>query len=138
MWVLRIEIQFKNEHKFKSILIREGFFAIVWIIMITLMILIINHTLIEKFAKTDKSKNILSDLEKLRTGIVTAVGSVLVVVQFIYAISIFVRGNKKGLHDSQSNTYTVWSNRFINKPEIKKVDSTIKPKPVNNNPVDWV
>ena len=137
MWVFRIKIIFETDKIFTSIIKRELFFSIYWIIMAILVMAIINHTLIDKYALVDQDKVSYSNLEKLRMSTVTAVGSILIVIQFIYAMSIFVRGSRKGLHDTQSKTWTVWVNKFKDIPKEKEMQ-TIKPRPVNNNPVIWV
>lgn len=137
MWVFRIEIQFENKNKILSILKREFFYSLEWIFMLLFIMAVINHTMITKFAKSDQDGIVYSDLEKLRIGIVSAVGSILMMIQFIYSISIFVRGPKKGLHDTQSNTWTVWTNKFT-KIEKKVTKKTIRPMPINNTPVIWV
>ena len=137
MWVLRIEIVFNSDKVFKSIIRREFFFSLTWIFMNLMTMVIINHTLIHKFSLTNQSKLTYSDWEKLRKNIMASIGSILIVIQFIFAISIFVRGDKKGLHDSQSNTWTVWTNKFVDKPtETKEIK--IKPKMIGNNPIIWI
>lgn len=105
--------------------------------MLLIVAVVVNHTLISKYAVSDQDNISYTSFEKLRTGTVSAIGSVLTVIQFIFAISIFVRGTNKGLHDTQSNTWTVWKNKFIEKPSAKR-EIKISPKPVNNNPVIWV
>lgn len=108
-----------------------------WIFMTIFVAIVINHTLIDKYAKSEQKGIPYSDWDKLRIGIVSSVGSVLIVIQFIFTISIFVRGQKKGLHDTYSNTWTVWVNKFQDsKPNVPKLE--IKPRPVNNNPVEWI
>ena len=61
----------------------------------------------------------------------------MMVIQFIFAISIFIRGEKKGLHDSQSNTWTVWINKYIEKQEETN-EIKIKPQIIENNPIIWI
>ena len=137
MWIMRIKIIFNNEKIFLSIIRREFLFSLTWMFMNLLTMVVVNHTLIHKFSLTNQENITYSDWEKLRKNIITSVGSIMIVIQFIYAISIFVRGEKKGLHDSQSNTWTIWVNKYINKPkEIK--ETKIKPRLMVNNPVLWV
>ncbi|MCK5867753.1 MAG: hypothetical protein KAG14_05075 [Mycoplasmataceae bacterium] len=134
---MRIKIIFNNEKIFLSIIRREFLFSLTWMFMNLLTMVVVNHTLIHKFSLTNQENITYSDWEKLRKNIITSVGSIMIVIQFIYAISIFVRGEKKGLHDSQSNTWTIWVNKYINKPkEIK--ETKIKPRLMVNNPVLWV
>lgn len=137
MWMLRIRMVFDGENKLISIIKREIFFSVSWIVMGILVGTIINHTLIYKYAKSNQENISYSNLEKLRTGIVTSIASVLMVCQFVFSMSIFVRGDKKGLHDTQSKTWTVWTNKFVKKTEEKKIE-TIKPRRVNNNPIEWI
>ncbi|NQZ65604.1 MAG: RDD family protein [Mycoplasmatales bacterium] len=140
MFITRTKIKFKDNNKMKSIIIRELFFSISWISLTILVCLIINHTLIIKFSLTDKSAIKFTNWEKFRITIITSIGSILSIIQFIFIISIIIRGEKNGLHDAQSKTETVWINRYINK--IYKKDNEekikIKPKPVNNIDVIWV
>ena len=75
--------------------------------MTVLITLFVNHSLFEDFSKIDQKNIVYTDLEKLRIDITTSTGSIFMVIQFIYAISIIVRGDKKGLHDTQSKTITV-------------------------------
>lgn len=138
MWMVRIKIIFDDpKHRVKSILKREIFFSINWIISSILIGIVINHTLIIKFSLTNQDSVVLNNFEKLRIGIMTSVGTILTVIQFIYIISIFVRGESKGLHDTQSKTWTVWINKFSNQETIKE-EIKIKPRAVENNPVIWV
>ena len=128
---------FDNEKIFVSIIKRESLFALTWIFMNILTMTVVNHTLIHKFSLTNQDNLSYSGWEKLRKNIVASVGSIMVVVQFIFAISIFVRGDKKGLHDSQSKTWTVWTSKFIDKP-IEKIELRIKPKMIEKNLVIWI
>ncbi len=138
MFVVRIKISFKDKNKkIKSIIIRELLFSINWIFMSLLVLVLINHTLIIKFVSTKKDTIKFTNLENLRISIITSIGGVTGILQFIFAISIIVRGEKQGLHDSQSNTETIWINKFTNKEE-KPQEIKIKPKPVINNTVIWM
>ncbi len=138
MFVVRIKISFKNKNKkIKSIIIRELLFSISWIFISLLVLVLINHTLIIKFVSTKKHTIQFTNLENLRISIITSIGGVIGILQFIFAISIIVRGEKQGLHDSQSNTETIWVNKFVDKEE-KLQEIKIKPKPVVNNTVIWV
>lgn len=137
MKLFRIKIIFNDNNKLSSMIKRELVFSIMWMFMLVVVALVINHTLISKYVSTKQDNISYSSFEKLRTGTVTAIGSILTVTQFVFAISIFVRGANKGLHDTQSNTWTVWKNKYIEKPKTKK-KIKILPKPVNNTPVNWV
>lgn len=137
MWVLKIKIIFNTEKIFISIIRRELLFSLTWIFMNMMTMAVVNHTMIHKFSMTNQDNISYSSWEKLRKNIVASVGSIMIVIQFIFAISIFVRGDKKGLHDSQSKTWTVWINKLVDKPkEIKEIK--IKPRMIGNNPVIWV
>lgn len=137
MWALRIKIIFESKKLFLSLIRRELFFSLTWIFMNMITMVVVNHTLIHKFSLTDQSKITYSDWEKLRKNIVASVGSIMIVLQFIFAISIFVRGDKKGLHDSQSKTWTIWMNKFVDKPKETN-EIKIKPIMIENNPVIWM
>ena len=137
MWVCRIKIDFNGQNRWMAILKRELFYSVYWIFMTIFVATVINHTLIGNYAKSTQKGIVYSDWDKLRIGIVSSVGSILIVIQFIFSISIFVRGSKKGLHDTYSNTWTVWINKHTKEAKVK-VKLEIKPRPVNNNPVEWV
>lgn len=138
MKLLKIKIFFEDEKKITSILKREIFFSLNWIVMILLISIVINHTLFTEFAKVDQKNINYTDLEKLRIGVITSISSLLMVMQFIYAISIFVRGDKKGLHDTQSKTKTIWVHKFVEVKQKYIKAIVIKPQPVNNIKVDWI
>lgn len=138
MWVFRIKIFFELTNKWKSIFKRELFFSIYWIFITILVAAVINDTLIHKYAKTNQNSIQYTNWEKIRIGIVSAVGTVSIVIQFIYSMSIFVRGDKKGIHDTQSHTWTIWVNKFVEKEDVKPKQTPIKPRPIYNNPIEWV
>lgn len=136
MRLLKIRIKFNNdENIFKSILIRESMFSLMWIFMAILYGLLINHTLAFKYSLRNQ-KDLFSDWERVRINLFATVGSIYMTVQFIFAISIVIRKNKIGLHDSTSNTETIWINKMIKEKKNKKIE--IKPKQINNNEVIWV
>ena len=136
MWVFRIKIIF-HEKKFISMIKRELFFSISWIFMMFLVMVIINHTLILEFVSKKHSIKKYTNFEKIRINLISSIGGVLTLIQFITSISICVRGDKKGLHDTFSKTQTVWKNKYIKiNKEFNKI--IIKPKIVKNIPVEWM
>lgn len=142
MFITRIKIKFKDdESKWRSILVREMFFSISWIFICFLIMSLINHSLIIMFTSVDKKWterfSNLSPIDKLRVNLVTSLSAILIVIQFIYVISIIVRGEKKGLHDTHSNTSTIWVNKWVEKQKNPK-QIKISPRPVNNNSIDWI
>ena len=142
MWICQIQITNKNNNhskiNFKSIIKRELWFGLTWIFLIVWVTIIINHTLILKFASSKTNFKNLSDLDKLRFNIATSIGSVVVLIQILIGVSLIIRKDKKSLNDLFSDTYTVWRKRYISieKEEVNEIKLPIRP--VNNNQVEWI
>lgn len=138
MFVTRIKITFQEKDKWKSIIKRELFFAITWIILLVIIGAVVNHTLFAKYARTHQKDIKYSSWEQIRISIVTTVASLLTLIQMVCAISVVVRKPHPGIHDSYSKTKTVWINKFttINKTNNKFV--SIKPQMIKNEKVEWL
>lgn len=136
MWLFRIKIINENKNKFWALIKREVFFAMFWILMALMIITFINHTMATKFLSVKQKEIKYTNWELVRRNCVISVGSVSLMIQFIFSISIIVRKNKQGLHDKFSKTRTVWKNKFIEHETKKQIQ--IKIKEIKNNPVEWV
>lgn len=138
MYITRIKIVPEDENKLLvSLIKREAVFSLSWVFMLLLAMAVINHTLINDFAKKDQSKIDYSIFEKIRMGIISAAGTVVIIIQLIACIGIIIKKDKKGFHDNASNTTTVWINKFVSKPQEKTI-KPIQPRPVNDEIVEWV
>ena len=135
-FVLRIKIEF-NDSKFKTLIKREIYFSLMWSILFILVGAVINHTLINKYATSDQDSVSYSTLESLRVAIVSTFGTMSVVVQLGVSVSILVRKQKGGFHDSSSNSRVVWINKTI---KVSKQDKTIgfRPKLIVNKHYEWI
>jgi len=139
MWVTQIKIV-ANKNFVKRVLKREVFFAWTWILMTFMVMVIINHTLIYKFASTTKDMNKLTSLESLRIGIVSAIGSISIVIQMFLGISGVVRRDKRSLHDVYAKTNVVWEKKFITIEKSKTLKSNsriLKPVPYKEEEIEW-
>lgn len=139
MFICRIKIKFKNYSKFKSILKREFCFSLTWIFLLILVTIIINHTLISKYASTNQKQIIYSDFELLRKSTLTAIGGICVLLQMICSISIVVKKPGPAIHDQFSETETVWIYKYS---KTKKQQSneiiSIKPQLIKQEIIEWI
>lgn len=137
MFLLKIKIKFNNKKSmFLDLIRREVFFSIVWIINIFLLMTVINHTMINSVITNDMGN--FNTWENFRLSIFGSINSILILFQWIFAISVIVRKNKEGLHDKFSNTETIYINKFVEvKNESKRVKS-FKPFLINKPKVEWV
>lgn len=138
MFITRIKISFEDNNKLKSILKRELFFSITWIILVICVGLLINHTLFVKYAKTNQKDIKYTNWENLRISIVTTIASLLTLMQMVVSISVVVRKPHPGIHDSYSKTKTVWVNKFTEVKKQTKDFISIKPRMVKNEKVEWL
>lgn len=137
MWICRIKILFEDKNKIKSILKRELLLSISWIMLLVCVAIFINHTLFDRYARTNQKGISYTTWETLRISIVTTVASLLTLGQMITSISIVVRKPNKSLHDSYSKTETVWINKMV-KVSKQKQKTSVKPKLIKQNKVEWV
>ncbi len=140
MKILKIKIQFNEKNKFISLIKRELFFSLGWILMSLIVIIVINHTLIIKFAQLNSRKIWIYNFsiwENFRLIIFRIFAFFVTVIQFVLLISIVIRENNIGLHDVFSKTRTIWTKKFIN-IENNENEKRIKPKPIKNKPVEWI
>ena len=139
MFICRIKIKFKNSNKFKSIFKRELFFSLTWLFLLVLVTIVINHTLISKYASTNQEQITYSDLELLRKSTTTTIGGIFVLIQMICAISIVVKKPGPAIHDQFSETETVWIDKYS---KIKKQQSneiiSIRPKLIKQEIIEWI
>lgn len=137
MWVCRIKILFEDNNKFVSILKRELFISVSWIILFVCVGVFINHTLFDRYARTSQDHINYTTWEMIRISTITTIASLLTVAQMITAISIVIRKSKKSLHDSYSKTDTVWINKMVKVLKVKKSVS-IKPRLIKQEEVEWI
>lgn len=139
MFICRIKIKFNNNKIFLSILKREIFYALTWIWSTLMLMVIINHTMINQFALTDQDlNNDYTSWELARISVLTVLTSFPMFLMFGSAISIVIRKGRIGFHDTMSDTTTVWENKFV---EIEKQENeiiSIPPMPVKNKLVEWI
>jgi len=139
MWITRIKIVADKDLR-KRILKREIFFAWTWIFMAILVLSVINHTLIYKFASTKNNKENLTSWENLRIGIASGIGSISIIIQMFLGISGVVRSDKRALHDVYAETNVVWINKFIvvEKPKVLKSNSRkLRPVSYREEKIEW-
>ena len=137
MKLFKIKIEFELKNKLFSLIIRELFFSISWIFMSLLLAIMINHTLILKFASTSFSRLNFTNFEIFRIYVIRSFGGIITLIQFCFLVSIIVKQDKIGLHDIQSKTRVVWINKFFEKIQEEK-PVRIKPTIIKNNPVIWI
>lgn len=139
MFVCRIRIVLPEKKAFLAILKREMLFSGTWIWSTFLLMTLVNHTLINQFALTDQSlNNDYTAGESARLAVLSVFASVPMFLMFGSAISIVVRKNKSGFHDSFSNTKTVWEKKFVEIKVDEVENISIQPMPVKNNSVEWI
>lgn len=137
MWICRIKILFEDNNKFVSILKRELFISVSWIILFVCVGVFINHTLFDRYARTSQDHINYTTWEMIRISTITTIASLLTVAQMITAISIVIRKPKKSLHDSYSKTDTVWINKMVKVLKVKK-NVSIKPRLIKQEEVEWI
>lgn len=138
MYLTKIRIVQDDKSKLLvSLLKRELMFSLAWSFMLLLAMALINHTLVNEFARPDQSKVTYTTWQQLRIGVVSTVGTVVIVLQMLSVIGIIIKKNKKGFHDNLSQTSTVWINKFLTQSAEKEIKK-IHPRPVNDEIVEWV
>ena len=138
MFLLRIKVQPKEYSLSKSIFKREAFFSIMWILNILLVAMIINHTLINRYARTAQKGIQYTSWETARISIISSVGTITVMIQMLFAISSIVRKDKRSLHDVYSKTIVVKFNKTQLVKEVKSIPRKIKPKLIEEPEVKWI
>lgn len=147
MFVFRIKItKTKEQPLWKAALKREYLFAVMWTFNVALLMLFINHTLINEYAKTKQSTNFkewwkeLGGWERMRIEVVTTIGTMTLVVQMLFAISSVVRKDKTGFADLIAGTRVVYLNKYTEQKAIKSSDASksLRPRMIKNLPVDWI
>lgn len=121
----------------KTLIKREGFFSLGWVLMLIVAMAVINHTLVNDFARNDQKSISYSDTDKLRIGVVSAVGSLLIILQLLSVVGIIARRDKCGFHDRASNSKTVWTNKTLVE-ESQVFEKKIQPRLVKDEVVEWV
>lgn len=126
-----------EKNLFKSLVKREAFFSLSWVLLLVIAMAIVNHTLVNEFARNDQKSIPYSDTEKLRIGIVSAAGSLIIILQLLSVVGIIARRDKCGFHDRASNTKTVWTNKSII-TSVVVFERKIQPRPVRDEIVEWI
>lgn len=123
-----------------GILKREIFWAWSWIFSVLSVVILINHTLVDKFALVSRSKDLaLSNWDTMRISFVSSIAAIVCFIQMTFAISIIVKSNKIALHDIYSHTKTVYINKFV--PIVKindEVDEILKPQKVETIEINFI
>lgn len=141
-------------HRLLAIFKRELFVGMVMAINLALMMIIFDASLFNKFSYFTKDRvnqfksdyNITSSdiwgttLASLRVALLTTFTSVLIIGQLLCGVSIIVRKQRKGLHDSFSRTTTVWEKRYVEvKAKTQDEDSTsFRPHLVKKQNIEWI
>lgn len=138
MFLTRIKIVPEDESKWLiSLVKRETLFSLSWVFLLLLSMAVINHTLVNDFARNDQKNIVYSDVDNIRIGIVSSAGTIIIILQLISVVGIMIKRDKKGFHDRASHTSTVWVNKFIELPKEKFIKQ-IQPRPVNDEVVEWI
>lgn len=138
MYVVKIKITTQEYSMGKSVLKREAFFALMWLLNIILITIIINHTLINKYALTKQTDIKYTAWETARISMVSSVGSITIIIQMLFAISSIVRKDKRSLHDVYSKTRVVRYNKFQDVAVKTKTARKIKPVMIEEPEVKWI
>lgn len=87
-----------------------------------------------------KSGDIFGTLVSLKIAIVTTFASILFVGQMILALSIIVRKQRRGFHDSFSKTKTIWEKRMIELKDNNQDEkiTSFRPRLVKKEPIEWI
>lgn len=139
----QLNFNFKNRKSLlTAIFKREIFWSISWIFCALLMMVIINHTLIIKFAMINKNNFKFSNWQTFRISLMSAIASLIVFTQMICAISILVRKDNKGLHDIYSQSMIIYcKSRLIkiddNQLSLQNID-LLKPQKIKQYQIDFV
>lgn len=138
MYLTRIKIVPEDANKLLiSLIKREVLFALSWVFLLLLSMAVINHTLVNEFARNDQKNVVYSDTDNIRIGIVSSAGTIIIILQLIAVVGIMIKRDKRGFHDRASNTSTVWVNKFIELPKEKFIKQ-IQPRPVNDEEIEWI
>lgn len=135
MYITFTRIEFTN-NKVRSLLTREAFFSISWCLLFFLSMVVINHTLIGKFALSNQNSIEYSTLDRFRISIVSAVSAVVIIFQLYCASGVIARNDKLGFHDRISQTRTV----NLRKTQMRPATNLwlLPPKMVHNELVEWI
>lgn len=154
MIITKLDIDFYDKNKYKSILKKIEIGPFIWIVLICLFMCFvwpktINKMVIFSYIKTNFSesdqkvqnlKELLDTnkwtlLETIFYTIPSALSPMILLIQLFFLISVGFRGNKTSLVDKFSNSQVIYKNKFIDveNNEIKLV------KPIKNEvyQINW-
>lgn len=106
------------------------------------MMIVINHTLADEYIRTDIKSLSLTSMQHFRINIVTSLGSITMLFQFIGMASIIVRKDKRSIADVFANVRMVYMNKYTEEIKAKKkeinVEDLLKPRVYEKEKIDWV
>lgn len=148
MALFRIKIVF-TKNKLWSLIKRELFLSLTIALNLVLILALFDATIFSKFARSDikdykdflskHGRSYFSATDNLRISIVTTLASLTFVGQLIMGISIIMRKQRLGLHDSYSNTKTIWEKRYVELKDKKTEDGvkSFAPHLVKKQSYEW-
>lgn len=163
MMVFRIKIDFNEDKskpwikrfagRFLPLIKREMFTSLTLVINMVLVLALFDKDIFNKFTYFSKkrmtefednygikSSDIFTTWDNLRIAIVTTFASILFVTQMVMALSIIVRKQRLGLHDSFSKTRTIWESRKIELKDNQTEEqvTSFRPRLVKREPIEWL
>lgn len=141
LFICKLKLEFTNVNKkqiFKVLLKREVFFSLLIAFNFLMLIIFINHSLVNRFFQMNQDDINYSTMEGFRISVTTIFLSISIFLQMIVGISIIVK-NGLGINDRYSNSKIVYRNRFeISKKNSLIVSKKYKPQLVEQEIIEWV
>ncbi|CAM9126665.1 RDD family protein [Mycoplasma marinum] len=141
MKIMKIKITAVDDTNiYKVILKREIFFAFAWIFVSLLVLIVINHTLINASAEIKGYKNPTQKMTQWEKTRITFTGSISGLVWFAQmwlAITVIPNPEKRGWNDKFAHCQMINTNKKINK-QIEEQNTIISPTEIENKIVEWI
>ncbi|WP_128008697.1 RDD family protein [Mycoplasma sp. ATU-Cv-508] len=98
-YLLRIKVVAQSGPLWKALLRHESFWSISWIFLLVSGTILINHSLIIKFATNSQNKAVFDNFESFRIGVLMTFSSVVIFGQMFLFISSLFHPDRLALHD---------------------------------------
>lgn len=162
MLICRIKIDLKKNllERLFQLFKREIFTGLIISINLILILIVFDMNVFNKFTYFSKSKfnsmddyvlpdgtkkhltanDIFTSIDNLRISIVTTIASFMFITLLVFGISIIVRKQRLGFHDTFSNTKTFWENKTIELKEESegKEITSFRPRLVKRENIEWI
>ena len=141
--ITKIKVHSKNNNYFKTILLREVYFTFLWLFIMFLVLIFINHTLIFQISQirnrvnnNDPLPNALSMWDQIRISFVGSISSIIFFIQIFIAMSIVGKKNNEGFHDTLAGAMVIKPHKTQEIQE--KFARKLTPCKVHDKKVEWI